>query len=270
VLWGREIANTIPEIPYEEVMKDERGVWKWLNLINIYGFSIVRGVPPNVEDTKELVKRISYIRETIYGGYWDFTADMSMSDTAYTNLELKPHNDGCYFSDPPGLQCFHLLEFNGTGGESILVDGFRVAKELQTLHPESFEFLVKTAIPFHYIDENHYLRHSRTIIELDDSGEPIRFTFNNDDRAPFNFPPEKTQLFYQSLHHLLAILRNPLNAIQFSMKPGNLVTIDNWRVLHGRNAFTGHRRLTGCYLNREDLENRMENLSKKLFFEKEL
>lgn len=31
--------------------------------------------------------------------------------------------------------------------------------------------------------------------------------------------------------------------------------IDNWRVLHGREAFTGYRQLCGCYLTRDDVLN---------------
>lgn len=31
--------------------------------------------------------------------------------------------------------------------------------------------------------------------------------------------------------------------------------VDNWRVLHGREAFTGYRQLCGCYLTRDDVLN---------------
>jgi trimethyllysine dioxygenase len=36
---------------------------------------------------------------------------------------------------------------------------------------------------------------------------------------------------------------------------------DNWRVLHGRAAYTGHRHLCGAYLNHEDYESRRRLLS---------
>lgn len=48
------------------------------------------------------MEKISYIRENIYGSVWDFTADMSVSDTAYSNIALQVHTDGSYFKDPPG------------------------------------------------------------------------------------------------------------------------------------------------------------------------
>jgi trimethyllysine dioxygenase len=35
---------------------------------------------------------------------------------------------------------------------------------------------------------------------------------------------------------------------------------DNWRVLHARDAYTGYRRLSGVYLNKEDVESRLRVL----------
>lgn len=32
-----------------------------------------------------------------------------------------------------------------------------------------------------------------------------------------------------------------------------VIFIDNWRVMHGREAFTGLRQLCGCYLTRDDI-----------------
>lgn len=32
-----------------------------------------------------------------------------------------------------------------------------------------------------------------------------------------------------------------------------VIFIDNWRVMHGREAFTGMRQLCGCYLTRDDV-----------------
>lgn len=52
--------------------------------------------------------------------------------------------------DPAGLQMFHLLSHTeGEGGESLLVDGFRAAKQLEVTCPESFKTLTKEKIPWH-------------------------------------------------------------------------------------------------------------------------
>ena len=45
------------------------------------------------------------------------------------------------------------------------------------------------------------------------------------------------------------------------LQPGEALLFDNWRVLHGRAAYTGLRRMCGGYLNREDIESRLRQLS---------
>jgi trimethyllysine dioxygenase len=46
-------------------------------------------------------------------------------------MALPAHTDTTYFSEPVGLQFFHLLEHRGTGGKSLYVDGFNAALKLQ-------------------------------------------------------------------------------------------------------------------------------------------
>lgn len=73
-----------------------------------------------------------------------------MKDTAYTSLALGPHTDTTYFTDPAGLQMFHLLSHtNGEGGKSLLVDGFNAARQLKKISKPAYEFLSKTPISWH-------------------------------------------------------------------------------------------------------------------------
>jgi trimethyllysine dioxygenase len=65
----------------------------------VYGFCFVKGIPPTPEATEALIRRISFIRETHYGGFWDFTADLKHGDLAYSDKELRGHTDTTYFTD---------------------------------------------------------------------------------------------------------------------------------------------------------------------------
>ncbi|GJM37305.1 MAG: hypothetical protein DHS20C19_06720 [Acidimicrobiales bacterium] len=38
-------------------------------------------------------------------------------------------------------------------------------------------------------------------------------------------------------------------------RPGQLLLIDNWRLLHGRTHYSGNRVLLGCYTGHDDLES---------------
>ena len=115
-----------------------------------FGFCYVDDCPVSPEKTQELLERIAFIRTTHYGGFYDFTADLTMKDTAYTNLALPAHTDNTYFSDPSGLQAFHLLSHTeGEGGKSLLVDGFKAAAVLLKENRKAWETLRNYPIPWH-------------------------------------------------------------------------------------------------------------------------
>jgi trimethyllysine dioxygenase len=87
---------------------------------------------------------------TFLGGFYDFTSDLTMKDTAYTSLALPAHTDTTYFTDPAGLQMFHLLSHeNGEGGASLLVDGFKAARILRKESPRSYQVLAQMPISSH-------------------------------------------------------------------------------------------------------------------------
>ena len=51
---------------------------------------------------------------------------------------------------------FHCIDYNGTGGESIYVDGFFVAQELKMKDPEAYDFLSRTVTESEYIEPNYH------------------------------------------------------------------------------------------------------------------
>jgi trimethyllysine dioxygenase len=52
---------------------------------------------------------------------------------------------------------FHCLKHEGTGGFNSIADGFRVAKNIQKEHPDLYQMLSNSVIPFQYLDPGkHY------------------------------------------------------------------------------------------------------------------
>src|SRR5271154_7120496 len=138
-LWdGAAMATDFPTMDHAEIMSGDAGLLRWLSMVEEYGFALAAGVPPTIEATKKLGTRIGYVRETIFGGMWDFTANLAFKDSAYTSASIGPHTDGTYSIDPPGLQMFHCLTFDGTGAENTLVDGFKVAETIRRTDPAAF------------------------------------------------------------------------------------------------------------------------------------
>ncbi len=258
VLWDNEaITDEWPTVPYDDVMHGDSGVHAWMRKVATYGFCLVVGTPPTIEATEQLVRRVAYVRETIFGGFWDFQADLSKADTAYTNIELLPHTDGTYSHDAPGLQLLHCLAFDGTGGLSTMVDGFRIASELRTAAPELYAVLSTVQVPGQYIGDGSHLMASRPVFRHDHSGELVQVSFNNADRAPFLLPPAEMEQFYEALRAFEALANDHRLQWRRVNPPGEAMLFDNWRVLHGRTSYTGHRHLCGAYVNREDFESRL-------------
>ncbi|XP_077361159.1 trimethyllysine dioxygenase, mitochondrial isoform X3 [Festucalex cinctus] len=78
--------------------------------------------------------------------------------------------------------------------------------------------------------------------------------YNNYDRSVINtIPHDVVRRWYVAHRELTKELRRPENELWVKLTPGKVIFIDNWRVMHGREAFTGVRQLCGCYLNRDDV-----------------
>ncbi|KIJ51058.1 hypothetical protein M422DRAFT_245033 [Sphaerobolus stellatus SS14] len=275
VFWGSRIQQDPPTVQFEEVMSTDLGLYKWLDKIDRFGFCFVTGVPVTPEETEKLSRRIGNIRETQYGGFWDFTADLKHGDTAYTNIALKAHTDTTYFTDPCGLQLFHLLSHTqGSGGQTVLVDGFYVASLLSTLDPEVYATLSNVPIPAHSAGSSadspntlQYLYHPKPkvgypILNHDKiTRELIKVRYNNDDRSIMNhLAPGMVEKWYNALRKWNKALSSPDSEYWVQLSPGTVVAIDNQRVLHGRSAFTGERRMCGAYIGMDDFVSKLNVL----------
>uniref|UniRef100_A0A5F5PZD3 Trimethyllysine dioxygenase, mitochondrial n=1 Tax=Equus caballus TaxID=9796 RepID=A0A5F5PZD3_HORSE len=154
ILWNAEIYQQaqVPSVDFQSFLETNEGLKNFLENFLLYGIAFVENVPPTQEHTEKLAERISLIRETIYGRMWYFTSDFSRGDTAYTKLALDRHTDTTYFQEPCGIQVFHCLKHEGTGGRTLLVDGFYAAEQVLQKAPEEFDLLSKVPLKHEYIE----------------------------------------------------------------------------------------------------------------------
>ena len=258
VLWDAASITDAPlRIDFELVMNSDEDVHQWLSTVAIYGFALVTGTPSTAAATEGLVRRVGYVRETIFGGFWVFTDDLSKADLAYTTTHLSSHTDGTYSHDAPGLQMLHCLNFDGTGGDSTLVDGFKIAEVLRSTQPELFDALSTIAIPGQYIGDGAHLMAARPVFRHDHNGTLVQVSYNNSDRAPFLLPADDMARLYNALRAFDNLANSTAMQWRQVLRPGEALLFDNWRALHGRYAYTGNRTMCGAYLNHEDFESRL-------------
>lgn len=132
-----------------------------------YGFAFIENVPANIESTEIAMKHLFPIQRTVFGEMWSFSDTKIHNDSAYTNEPLLAHNDNTYFNDAAGLQVLHCVNHTGTGGESLLVDGFHALKSLQRKNPDAYEYLCKASIPAEYIEDGCHFKDYAPVIMLD-------------------------------------------------------------------------------------------------------
>jgi len=182
-------------------------------------------------------------------------------------VALNGHTDGTYLTDSPGLQMFHCHEHTGEGGETLLVDAIGAAVQLKASHPEAFHFLSNTNIPSRYHEPGFNGRILAPMIKTHPhTNEIVQVRINGDDRDILScLPYDDVEKFYESLHHFVSILRDESSEFWFKLTPGNVLIVNNWRVLHGRSSFTGKRTMTGCYVNQEEYLSKIRLLRKKYY-----
>jgi trimethyllysine dioxygenase len=261
--WDAEgTRRELPQVPYQAMMSGEAALREFLELLERDGFCFIEGVPATPEATRAVAQRIAYVRETIFGGYWDFTANLEHKDTAYTSAAIGPHTDGTYSLDAPGYQMFHCLAAECEGGENVLIDGFRVAQIMRAQEPQAYRLLTEVAIPGQYRDEERgiHLIARRPLFRLNAAGELVQVTYNNHDRAPFLLPTDRLKSLYAALGVFARLCADPALHYRRRLLPGSVLLFDNWRILHARDAYRGYRRLAGVYLNKEDVESRLRVL----------
>ena len=84
--------------------------------------------------------------------------------------------------------------------------------------------------------------------------------FSDNDRTPFWLGSEEMAEFYETYGHFYRLANDPARQLQLKLTPGTLMVLDNWRVLHGRQPFSGRRVPCGAYHNREDFESLLRQL----------
>jgi gamma-butyrobetaine dioxygenase len=224
----------------------------WLGQFLKTGYLILTGVPVEPGTVLKVAESFGFVRVTNFGAMFDVRSVPEACDLAYTALHLDAHTDNPYRQPVPGVQLLHCLVNETSGGLSTLVDGFAAAEELRESDAEAFRLLAGTPVQFRYRETGTQLTASAPMIELDALGQVrcVRFSPRLD-FAPL-LPPEELSRFYRARRALDLLLRSRERELRFLLSAGDLMMMDNQRLLHGRTSFDpseGRRHLQGCYID---------------------
>ena len=231
-----------------------------------YGFVIFENVPTQDNFIVNFANSIGSIRRTNFGEFFNVKSKPNPNDLAYTSLPLAPHTDNPYRKPVPCIQLLHCIENEVGGGLSTLVDGLAVTEELKKEHPSFFQILTEIKVRFQFVDDNVVLEDWAEMIQLDENKRLKQVRFS----PRLDFVPlmdkEKLELYYTARNKISEMYNSEKFRIEFKLKPGDLLMMDNYRLLHGRteyNANEGNRFLQGCYIDYDSTEGKLKHLKRK-------
>ncbi|MXZ81740.1 MAG: hypothetical protein F4Z15_10420 [Gammaproteobacteria bacterium] len=241
-------------------------MYRVLETVWVSGIARLRGLPAEPNTVEAFAARIGPIRETHFERVFNVLSRPDADSNAYTSDELAAHMDIPTRETPPGLQMLHCIAAEAKGGESVMVDGFRVGEDMRRMHPDAFANL--TAMKWTYANRAGDLdyRWDTPHLILGENGELADVRLASFSRAPLIADLEKTGESYRALRIFLGMTYMDHYRMIFPFAAGDLVVFDNRRILHARKSFdpaTGRRHLQGTYVDRDDHLSMMRTIRRR-------
>ncbi|MFL6183035.1 MAG: TauD/TfdA family dioxygenase [Actinomycetes bacterium] len=262
-LWTSELSS-LPRFEHADVVGKPDVQLRYLEAVREYGAAIVTHTPSVDGEVARFAEAIGHVRETAFERVHNVRHDPKGYNVAHTALELKPHSDLPSYHWPPSIQLLHFLVNESTGGESTLVDGWRVLADLRAENPEAFDTLCRIPVTWQLYSEDEDTRATAPIVQLDTFGRVKTFRFSNQLALPLQASFDDVGAFYEAYRILGRMLDSPHYKFVFKTETGDLLTVHGHRVLHGRLAFdpdSGARHLQDVYMEYDDLMDRLNVLS---------
>lgn len=271
--WGKHDFDLIlKRFNYNEVINSDEGLFNWLDTLSRVGIGILTDTPLNRTECRKLANRVGFIRKTHYGEEFEVIAKEGTSNVAYLSSALQLHTDLPYYEYKPGVNLLHcLVQSKSEGGHNQITDGFYVASLMQKHFPEYFKILSETLVNWSDIgEENGNKFHSvyrAPVITLNKDKTFARINHSVPQRdSVFSIPVEDVQTWYLAMKKFVEIVHE--ETVTFKTKPGEILTFDNIRLIHGRTGYTDDgcntRHLIGSYLDWDEIYSRLRVLRKEL------
>ncbi|MBR2515505.1 MAG: TauD/TfdA family dioxygenase [Halomonas sp.] len=265
-LWNATSAPR-PVADFAAAIESDAALSDMLESLHRDGFVIVSGVPAHEDGMQPLVDRIGPLRRTNWGGIADVKSVADAYDLTMTQRGLEPHTDNPYRDPIPGYIWLHCLTNAAEGGDSTLADGLMAARLLRECDPDAYACLTQVTPSFRYRDADTDLESEGPLIELDSNGEPVRVRYSNRTERIPALPPEELEAYYAARQAFYQLITGEELTLHLKLDPGQMLIMDNYRLLHGRSAFQlagGVRHMRQGYVDRDSTASRRRVLRQRL------
>ncbi|MGE5203762.1 MAG: TauD/TfdA family dioxygenase [Acidobacteriota bacterium] len=263
---------TVFQCPTRETFEDRRG--KIADHIAAHGYAVIEAWDLESATLKEIAESFgrvqSHIRadanglvgigtETIVNREWE--AYRSEYFGVSTD-EFLPHTDGSYLHGlvyrdghyvqllPPKMLALQCWQSAVSGGASVLIDGQAVYDDLAERNPRHLKIL-STKGCVTYCRDDQIAMDRAVFEELQDGTIMLRFRYD----AAAYVADWAVEAFHDLQKNYFA---NPKYQGRLTLKQGQVIVIDNYRMLHGRDSFSNgqsgqERRLRRIWLAHDRL-----------------
>ena len=274
VIWDAARIEELPQPYFAELANDESARLQLFEQVLNWGVTLVREVPPQAGTVETAAKWFGQIQPNSYADdperpvLSSIRVDASKPVATRMSHFLGPHTDTCWRQTLIGLLMMHCLQAHPEGGRSMLVDGFAVAKRLREENLEAFDLLCTIPVAFEaLVSDSDQWRAQGRIISLSTDGIVEGIRYNGNSIGQLELPAEMVEPAYAALESFESILYDRDLWWRPMLGPGDLLVIDNHRVLHGREAFdltAGDRFLQCCSIERDNFHNNYRRIAKQL------
>ena len=272
--WNAITIKDQNSFSYPDIIQNDGALLALSQRLLDFGVALVRDVPTDMGTVVDIGNWFGHVPANLYADDHENPAICNVrvdpSVTVATNMchFLGPHTDTCWRQTLIGLLLMHCLQAHPEGGRSIVVDGFSVAQGLREKDADAFKLLAEIPLNFSSQVDNgdDWQTLGRVLSVAADGGlEGVRY--NGNSIGQLELPSDLVKDAYRALEQFETLLYDRDLWWQPRLQSGDLLIIDNHRVLHGREAFdpsVGARHLQCCGVDRDDFQNQYRRLARKL------
>ncbi|WP_415716018.1 TauD/TfdA family dioxygenase [Roseibium sp.] len=262
--WFSNHYEAMDRFAFSDLDSSKDHIRRWIETMLTDGVALLTGLPDTDEALLDAANMIGHIRPSYFGRVFEVKTHIEPTNLAFTSKALELHTDLPSEDFAPGVQFLHCRANTVECGNSLLVDGLSVAEDFRALHPEDFELLCQTLVPY-YCEHNSFdMRARQKVIELDEYGNISGVTISQHQADIFDLPQRDLDRYYPAFCRFGRMMQDEKYVMRFRLNAGECIVFDNHRIVHGREAYTatsGDRHLRGCYIDRGEMRSTYRVLS---------